>query len=108
MTKKSGELTNDLGQFAQMGIAALLPGMQHMLTLMQKACDEQRELLTALQGITPATEAPRRGRPPGVKNTVIGGNSGWPTDPMERKKEAARRRAVGEERKNAKLHPRDP
>jgi len=31
--------------YAQMGMAALLPGMQHMLTLMQAQLDEMRARL---------------------------------------------------------------
>lgn len=36
-------------EYAQMGIAALLPGMRHMLELMQRAYDEKQDLLSVLQ-----------------------------------------------------------
>jgi hypothetical protein len=37
--------------YTQMGMAALLPGMQYMIELMQAQLDEMRIKLAALQGI---------------------------------------------------------
>jgi hypothetical protein len=75
----------DLNKYAQMGLAALIPGMQRMIELMQHELDMMRERLTGLQ-------EPRKktGRPP----KAIAGEklaSGWPADPEERKAEARRR-----------------
>jgi hypothetical protein len=103
--------------YAEMGMAALLPGMIHMYELMQKHLDDFRQQLSDLQnGILPTK---RRGRPPGSTNKNSKtppppptrtsstskfasppitkpkrASSGWPTDPEERKAEAMRRRAV--------------
>ncbi len=76
-------------EYAQMGMAALLPGMVHMLELMQRQVDDFRERLTALQG-QDATEKGKRkvGRPVGAR-----GRSGWPEDPEERALEMKRRMA---------------
>jgi hypothetical protein len=95
--------TTTNNEFAQMGLAALLPGMKYMLELMQKAFDEKRDLLTALQEGIEAVTPKRIGRPPGAKNRI---QSGWPTDPEERRIEMKRRIAM--RGKKPKLHPRDP
>src|SRR5215471_19036285 len=42
-------------QFSRMGMAAMLPGMQYMVEMMQRQLDEFRERLNAYQ--------PKRGRP---------------------------------------------
>jgi len=97
---------NNHNEFAQMGIAALLPGMQYMLDLMQQALSEKRDLLTALQdGIGEVSQQKRIGRPPGAKNKRA---NGWPADPEERKAEMARRQKVAAAKRGEKLHPRDP
>jgi hypothetical protein len=87
---------SNLDEFAQMGIAALLPGMRYLIELMQKAYDERRDLLGVLQeGIeTVAPTKPKLGRPPGSVNKPGTKSSGWPDDPEERKTEMLRRMAV--------------
>ena len=80
--------TNEETTFAQLGMAALLPGMQHMLTLMQEELDRMRVYLAAGARIEATLEPPqpavpkRRGRPPAQQSEA----------------EAPR----------VKLHPRDP
>ena len=102
-------MPNDETTFAALGMAALLPGMQHMVTLMQEQTDQLRAELAAAMNINEHPEtplvAPRRGRPPGVKEAEPR-RSGWPDDPEERKAEMARRKAVGASKKAT--HPRDP
>jgi len=51
--------SNDLDQFAQMGLAALLPGMTYMLELMTRAVSEKRDLLGLLQEGLPAMSRPK-------------------------------------------------
>jgi hypothetical protein len=72
--------------YAQMGIAALLPGMQYMIERMQSQLDEMRAHLSNLQNGHAAQTVKR----PRKANRT----SGWPTDPEERKAEGARRMAV--------------
>ncbi len=82
-----------------------------MIELMQKAFDEKRDLLTALQqGVEQiangAEKQTRIGRPPGSKNKRT---SGWPDDPEERRAEMRRRQKVAAANRGGdKLHPRDP
>jgi len=68
--------------YAQMGMAALLPGMQHMIELMQAEFDELKQYLAGLQNSEPG----KVGKP--------AGKSGWPDDPAERSAEMKRRMAV--------------
>jgi len=74
--------SNDLDQFAQMGLAALLPGMTYMLELMTRAVSEKRDLLGLLQEGLPAMSRPK-------------GKQGWSDDPEERSREMKRRQQVG-------------
>jgi hypothetical protein len=81
--------TKDTTTYAQMGMAALLPGMQHMLTLMQDELDRMRQLLEAAQ----SGELPRPvGRPPKYP-----GKGGWDKfrTPEERSAEMRRRNHGG-------------
>lgn len=101
MRQDTGTIT-----YEQMGVAAMLPGMVHMLELMLAAVNEMRALLGDAQ-VTGAAPPKRLGRPP-----LNRGRSGWPEDPEERKAEMKRRQAVAA-RKAGKLpaeptHPRDP
>ena len=84
--------------YTQAGIAAFLPGMQHMIDLMQQQLDEARAHLARLQ--KPATTpqpARGRGRPrkSSPRKTVsspaksAAARSGWPSDPAERSREIA-------------------
>jgi hypothetical protein len=98
------KIEKETATYAQMGMAALLPGMQYMLEQMEALAAEMRANLTALQ------QGPRRGRP---KKLPIGkmdhadrARSGWSDDPEERRTEMARRLAV--RKKNKAMHPRDP
>ena len=77
----------DTSTYAKMGMAAMLPGMVHMLELMQAEVDRFRSLLAEAQGEHEQAEQP-------VKR------SGWPTDPAERKAEMARRQKVAAAKKN--------
>jgi hypothetical protein len=88
-------MTKTHTDFYQMGLAALLPGMQHMLTLMQRELDSMKAQLSDLQ-----TGAPRRGRPLKGESLNLNGKplarkSPWAnTTAEERSVEMKRRRAV--------------
>ena len=89
----------DTGIYAQMGLAAMLPGMVHMLEMMQTEVDNMRTQLAAMQGQAAMGEPRRRG--PGKRKPGYGyalpegakGLTGWPADPEERKLEMQRRMA---------------
>ena len=85
---------NTTTTYAQMGMAALLPGMQYMLDRMQAELDQMREHLATLQ---------QGGDPSHQKNPkrVAGGRNGWPSDPEERSREMQRRRQVARSKKIA-------
>jgi hypothetical protein len=110
--------------FQTMGIAAMLPGMQHMLELMQHELDRMREMLAAAQ----TGELPRAvvknlgyrveqrrpvGRPPRTPEQArFKAKSGWDKlSPEERSAEMMRRIQVAREKREAAriaaLHPRD-
>ena len=77
-----------------MGIAAMIPGLQHAAEIIQRQLDALREQLAALQnGAAPPI---RRGRPPKAKAAPAKrhGGGGWSTDPEERSREMIRRNAV--------------
>lgn len=61
-------ITKDDSTYAQMGMAALIPGMQYMIDQMQAQLDELRTRLAAMQEGNAASLKPlnqkRRGRPP--------------------------------------------
>jgi hypothetical protein len=102
-----------IASYEQMGIAALLPGMQFMVERMQKELDAMKLQLAGLQNgrdqVTPLGQFLRaedssvrkmmqkRGRPGRSRRS-----SGWPDDPEERKVESARRRAVSLAKQKAK------
>jgi len=103
--------------FTQMGIAAMLPGMRHMVTLMQRQIAELESLLESAQNGT----MPKRGRPPKTQNPEefakrSSGNSDYwaKLTPAERSKEIRRRQEVSAGKRKpkgkpkAKMHPRDP
>jgi len=75
---------NDVSKYAQMGMAALIPGMQYMLDQMQEQLNEFREALATAQG------KKKLGRPLGSGKRA----SGWPADPDERRAEMLRRMQV--------------
>jgi hypothetical protein len=80
----------EMKDYSVFGIAALLPGMQHMVDLMQEQLDQFREQLEAAQ-----TSKKRIGRPPGSVNKAQGPASFWAKmTPEQRRIEGQRRRAV--------------
>jgi hypothetical protein len=83
--------------YAKMGMAAMLPGMVHMLELMQAEVDNFRTQLAALQG----QEAAADDLPQKPKDARARA-SGWPDDPEERKAEMARRMKKAKMSKAAK------
>jgi hypothetical protein len=78
---------NESLEYAQMGMAAMLPGMVHMLELMQQQVDDFRTRLAALQG-----QAAMQGSSRPARNGRLA--SGWPADPEERSREMKRRMKV--------------
>jgi hypothetical protein len=97
---KNVKQNDETTTYAKMGMAAMLPGMAHMVSLMQRALDEMREALGQAQG------APRKlGRP--RKDTLSearaeASRSGWPSDPEERSREMKRQQAVAARNKTHK------
>ena len=89
-------------KYMQMGMAALLPGLQLAIETMQKHLDEMRADLARMQN----GDRPKRGRPAKTVREVIDGRNryGWPADPEERKAEMKRRLAA----RGRKLQPKDP
>lgn len=91
--------------FAQMGIAALLPGVQYVIDQMQTLLDSMKEGLSALQN---GTVQPRPRRQPAVERKP--GEKGWnkggwaSLSPAERKLEGRRRLKVG----RMKSHRKSP
>ena len=64
-------------RYALMGMAAMLPGMEFAVEILQQQIAEMRAVLTDLQSADEPAVQSRRG--------------GWPADPEERKAEMARR-----------------
>jgi hypothetical protein len=92
--KKNDETTI----YAQMGMAALLPGMKYMLERMQTVVEEMQNLLAHMQdgGETVAERKLAR-------RHVVAGRNGWAgMTAEERKVEMRRRFKVREEKKAAK------
>ena len=81
--------TSNLDEFAQAGIAALLPGMRYMVELMTAAVGDKQTLLALLQD--------GANRPSDGAGSKLG--SGWPSDPAERSAEMKRRMAVAAAKK---------
>jgi len=97
---------NETELYAQMGLAALIPGMQRMIELMQLELDRMRAQLTGLQASPRRVQtATKRGRPRKVRETLA---TGWPADPAERKLEAQRRMQVRLAKRAKATHPRHP
>jgi hypothetical protein len=89
---------SEVNRYAQMGMAALLPGMQHMVDLMQRQLDEMRQQLAVLQE-EPLPKA--RGK------RISAGKSGWGgMSAAERSAEMQRRIVVRKRNQAAKLNPR--
>jgi hypothetical protein len=72
---------NETGKMAQMGMAAMLPGMVYMLELMQEQVQFMQEQLMAMQR---QAKSPKSGK------------GGWPADAEARSAEQLRRRATRE------------
>jgi hypothetical protein len=108
-----GQPTEKQIECARAGVAALLPGMTYMLTMMQKQVDAMKAILED----APAPEEQQTVRDvlgePILQTAARPRPSGWPADPKARKAEAARRRAVRLERAGkvvpvkAPGHPRE-
>jgi hypothetical protein len=81
--------------YTQMGMAALLPGMVHILDIVQREINGLREQLASLQGHK------KLGRPPKAPGEPKSQNRGWPADPEERKLEMQRRMRVAAKRRKA-------
>ena len=116
---KHDENTN---KYTQMGIAALLPGMQFMVEQMQRILEDQRLLLSSLQNGQPK----RRGRTPQDQATdqvmsirpyppeavvhvksprrSAAGKHGWAGMTAEERSAEMKRRVAA---RHANLHPRD-
>jgi hypothetical protein len=76
--------------YEQMGMAALLPGMQFAIECMQRQLDEMRAQLAQMQnGRQPAKKSRSM-----KQNPSKVGNIGWPADPAARSAEMKRRMAV--------------
>lgn len=100
--------------YARMGMAAMLPGMVHLLELMQAEVDRFRQLLE--QAAAPKKRLgrpPKESYPPQERSSKIANYWAGMT-PAERKREMKRRQEVAagkrpSNRKPAekKLHPRD-
>jgi len=87
--------------YTQMGMAALLPGMVHILDIVQREINGLREQLASLQGRKRMGRPPKNAAP--IGNTIVAvPNRGWPDDPLERKEEAARRRRQAIKNRKAK------
>ena len=111
-------------EYIQMGIAALLPGMQYLIDKMQAQIDDFRQELARLQGTQPKKLGrPPKERPQNVESPARsrGSASYWAKmTPKERSAEMRRRQQVAAgvkpgrkmppkaEAKPLKLHPRDP
>lgn len=90
-----------MSKYAQIGIRALLPGMRYMLELMERAFQEQQDLLALMQQVEPAMASQAtqvfldlsRGRQKAVAppEKAPKTKSGWSDDPEERKAEMKRR-----------------
>ena len=93
---KKTDKTAETMSYAKMGMAAVLPGMVHMLELMQAEVDRFRQQLAAMQdGEEVPAAAPE-------KSHAARARKGWPIDPVERQAEAQRRQAVKEQNKKLK------
>jgi hypothetical protein len=105
--------------YAQMGMAAMLPGMVRMVELMQAQVDELRAQLGQMQ-----PPGKKRGRPSLAdleqRAAALNGTpspraaSGWPADPEARRAEMRRRMQVAAAKNGQALvskvdnHPRSP
>jgi hypothetical protein len=81
--------------YTQMGMAALLPGMVHILDIVQREVEGLREQLAGLQG------RKKLGRPPKAPGEPKSQNRGWPDDPEARSQEMRRRMRVAAKRRRA-------
>lgn len=82
--------------YAQMGIAALLPGMQYMLERMERELDELRAHLGLMQQ--------EHGQPTNGASSkhAVAARSGWSDDPEERSREMKRRIHIAKLKQNPK------
>jgi len=80
-------------KYALMGMAAMLPGMELAVEVLQRQIAEMR---AALNGLQEAEALPT------AKRKVNDNRGGWPADPQARKEEMARRLAA--RKANSKGH----
>ena len=107
-------MMTDEDRYAQMGMAALIPGMQFVLDRMQQELDALRAQLASAQnvGLSPK----RLGRLPGKRSKSAWTNTNMSAE--DRSIEMKRRQAVARAKREGKvaepevdvqrLHPRDP
>jgi hypothetical protein len=81
---------NNATTYAKMGVAALLPGMVHMLERMQSEIDSMRAFLGVVDEHTTIAPMPKRSRPHNKKSHAVKGYWAKMT-PEERQVEMARR-----------------
>jgi len=107
---KTKTTDTEILHYAQMGKAALLPGMVKMLDLMQRQIDQLRAEINGASATPRHVEgATKLGRPRRNVEAIKGrASSGWPSDPEARSAEMRRRQEVAEAKRRAKLHPRNP
>lgn len=88
--------------YAQMGMAALLPGMQHMLELMQAHLDDFKQQLAELQepGHRPVGRPPGSTRAAGARGAWAGMTAEERNVEMKRRRDVARGLAKGKPRRN--------
>ena len=108
--------------YEAMGIAAMLPGMQHMITLMQRALDDMRATLARVQDRKANYEEEAGEATEATGNPVMSAQKKYwaAMTPKERAAEMRRRGMMGRAKKQpttgkltkrgvpAKMHPRDP
>jgi hypothetical protein len=83
-------LDDEVRTYAQMGMAAMLPGMEYALELMQRQIDEIRSRLVELQE---ADKIARNAPAPRERQ-----RRGWPKQPAARRREMARRVQVARDK----------
>jgi len=108
MPKREKRTTEDLDELhlhARMGRAALIPGMQRAIEIMQRELDKMRLDLMGLEAPEKQPESKRKNFGT-ILEKIRKQPSGWSSDPEERKREMARRMAA-HQKKAKGLHPRD-
>jgi hypothetical protein len=92
--------TTTVEKYTAMGMAALLPGMVHILDMVQREVEGLRRLLAEVQGRNLGGRPRKNAAPDETPKLKL--NRGWPDDPEERKAECMRRRRVAAKNRKAK------